>query len=534
MRIVGPRRFLRQAIGGLVMLTGVVACGEFKRPPPEGNEPEEEVKTAQVTVWGDRYEIFLEHRLIAVNGATKFITHVTDLESLRPRTEGPVTFVLRQAAGADHFEHTEAAPARAGIYIPELTFPSAGEWSVTLRIPHEGDESVLVLPPFTVYASLAEATRAPDPGAPEGISFLKEQQWKVFSKTEPVGKRRLVQRLRLTGKVAARPGSRAAVTPPLAGQLLAPPDGEVPSIGDRVKSGQTLGLVQPPFSDFAVNLVESEARVIEARLALDLAEKSHARVEMLAEDETKSQRELQEAAFQLEVAKARLQAAVSVKQAYEKAGAILLDGDGQGLPAVRLKAPIDGVIIDVSSTVGEYVTPEESLFTILNPEVVYIEARVPEADLGRVGSSLGAIYEAPHGRGTFAPVLGEGGGRVVLFGHEVDPGTRTVPLTYELPNPEGDLRIGMALGLYLETASAEDAIAIPTSAVVDEEGRPVAFVQVSGETFQKRALTLGMRDGSYVQILDGLSTGERVVTRQAYAIRLASVSTSIPAHGHGH
>ena len=59
----------------------------------------------------------------------------------------------------------------------------------------------------------------------------------------------------------------------------------------------------------------------------------------------------------------------------------------------------------------------------------------------------------------------------------------------------------------------------------------MAFVQVSGETFQKRELTLGMQDGAFVQVLAGLSAGERVVTKGAYAIRLASVSTTIPATG---
>ena len=77
-------------------------------------------------------------------------------------------------------------------------------------------------------------------------------------------------------------------------------------------------------------------------------------------------------------------------------------------------------------------------------------------------------------------------------------------------------------------------MAIPDSAIVEEGGQPVAFVQVSGETFQKRELTLGIRDGNWVQVLTGVSEGERVVTKGAMAIRLASVSSVIPAHGHAH
>jgi membrane fusion protein, heavy metal efflux system len=105
---------------------------------------------------------------------------------------------------------------------------------------------------------------------------------------------------------------------------------------------------------------------------------------------------------------------------------------------------------------------------------------------------------------------------------------------YELPNPDGRLRIGMALTVYVETAHVEEALVVPVAALVDEDGRAIAFVQVSGETFEKRDLTLGIRDGAFVQILAGLAEGERVVTKGAYAIRLASVSTTIPAHGHAH
>ena len=92
----------------------------------------------------------------------------------------------------------------------------------------------------------------------------------------------------------------------------------------------------------------------------------------------------------------------------------------------------------------------------------------------------------------------------------------------------------MALTVYVETAHVTEALAVPASALVDEDGRAVAFVHVAGETFQKRDLTLGIQDGTFVQVLAGLSAGERVVTRGAYAIRLASVSTTIPAHGHAH
>jgi RND family efflux transporter MFP subunit len=181
------------------------------------------------------------------------------------------------------------------------------------------------------------------------------------------------------------------------------------------------------------------------------------------------------------------------------------------------------------------VQTETPVFSLLNTETVLIEAQLPEADLARLGSSYRAIYETSAAPGTFVPLLSpEGAGRLVVVGTRVDAKTRTVPLVYEVPNPDGHLRIGMALTIYLETAHVAEALAVPVSALVEEDGRAVAFVQVSGETFHKRELTVGVQDGAFVQVLTGLSAGERVVTKGVYAIRLASVSTTIPAHGHAH
>ena len=97
---------------GMLLLA---ACG---REGVSASPPEEEEKTAQVTVWSERFEIFLEHRLLVVNTPTTFITHVTDLTTLEPRREGPVTFVLQQGTETPSTQ-VVPAPARDGIYLPE-------------------------------------------------------------------------------------------------------------------------------------------------------------------------------------------------------------------------------------------------------------------------------------------------------------------------------------------------------------------------------------------------------------------------------
>jgi RND family efflux transporter MFP subunit len=492
----------------------------------------EEPKTAQITAWGERHEIFAEHRFAVANTPVKFVAHVTDLKTLEPRHEGPVRFLLRLGGGAP-IEQVEKEPARAGIYEAMLKFPQAGDWTVSVRIPTDDGEKTVLLPAVKVFATKHDADHAGEQEAPDGITFLKEQQWKVLAKAEPVTKRRLVERVRVPATVTARPGSLAQVVTPLAGRLLPPPGKALPTVGDRVEKGQTLALVQPPFSELAVRFAESEAEVTRAGLAVELAELTFKRVEKLAAAEAKSGRELQEADFALKSAQARLAAAQSLQATYRQAGAAQPPG-GAAQPAVEIKSPIAGVLTEERRTPeGEHVAAETLLFTVLDNASVFIEAKVPEASMTKLSDAKDASYELPGETGKFTGIT-EASGRLVFTGLQVDAATRTVPLIYEVKNAGSRLRIGQLLNLHVETRHAEDAVAVPDSAIVEEGGRPVAFVQVGGETFQKRDLTPGIRDGNWVQVLAGVKEGERVVTKGAYAVKLASMSSAIPAHGHAH
>ena len=87
----------------------LLASGCDHKHPEEKHKDVE--KTSQVTVWDDRFEIFLEHARLVANAATPFVTHVTDLTSLEPRREGKLTFAFR-AKDAPYVELVENAPVR--------------------------------------------------------------------------------------------------------------------------------------------------------------------------------------------------------------------------------------------------------------------------------------------------------------------------------------------------------------------------------------------------------------------------------------
>jgi cobalt-zinc-cadmium efflux system membrane fusion protein len=489
-----------------------------------------EARTAQITVFGERHEIFAEHRLVVAGTATRFVTHVTDLKTLEPRREGPVRFQMRLGQEAP-LEQAEPAPSRAGIYEAMLTFPKAGEWSVALVVPTDDGEQTIPFTPVKVFANAHDAEHAELPEPPDGISFLKEQQWKVLSKTEPSAKRRIVERVRVAARVRAKPGFSATLVAPVSGQLAAPADQMLPQPGQRVAAGQLLALLKPNFSEAAAKVAEADAEFTTARAALDQAEAAFARTRKLAAEQAKSPRELQEAELAHASAKARYAAAAGLLATFKRSGGVV-SPDAPLL--MELRAPIAGVLNSMAAGPGETVSADQPVFSVLNPESVWIEANIPETSVGRLSAARDALVELPGPAGRFISVTGEGRGQLISLGLEVDSAMRTVPLIYEMKNPDGTLRVGQSLNLHVETARAEETLAIPDAAMVEEDGRPIAFVQVAGETFEKRDLAIGIRDGNWVQVLSGITEGERVVTKGAYAVRLASVSSAIPAHGHVH
>jgi len=116
----------------------------------------------------------------------------------------------------------------------------------------------------------------------------------------------------------------------------------------------------------------------------------------------------------------------------------------------------------------------------------------------------------------------------------IDPATRALPVQFQVRNPNGQLLIGQTGTAVLYAGSRQKLPAVPREAVLMEAGRPYVFVQVGGETFNRRYIEIGTRDGDQVGVRSGLTPGERVVTRGAYDVQLASAAGALPAEGHVH
>ena len=155
---------------------------------------------------------------------------------------------------------------------------------------------------------------------------------------------------------------------------------------------------------------------------------------------------------------------------------------------------------------------------------------MPEAYVGRIREISGAWFRLDNVPGAIE-VPREA---LISVGTELDAQSRTLPVRFRVDNARRELFAGMRTQAHLIVDAPRMTAAIPSAAVIDDAGADVVYVQTGGESFERRAVRLGVRDGDYVEVTDGVAPGEWVAAVGAYAIKLASTSTGSIGHGHAH
>jgi membrane fusion protein, heavy metal efflux system len=473
-------------------------------------------------------ELFLEMETPVKDRESALAIHLTRLADWKPVTTGAVTVVL--AGGGGEERYVAAAPQTPGIFRVQMKPRTVGQGTLVVSLDVNGTVDRHELGPVTVHASKDEARRARAEAGTRRptIAFSKEQQWATDFATAPVEARALRASVLANGTLRARPEGEAHVSTSAPGRLVA--TGEAfPRIGMEVKRDQVLAAIAPKLGG-ETDLASLELGISRARLDLDQGRRERERLDALLQQGAVPERRAVEARHQESLARAELSAAERRLEQYRGTQRATASG-AQGRLALR--SPIAGTIVAVKAGPGAFVEQGKEIFQVVDLDRIWLEVQIPEADIGRVRNATSAWFEVEGYERPFE-VGPAAGGRLIAFGGVVDPETRTAPLLFELPNRDRALRVGMFARVRVLVGEPKTGVAIPSSALVDEAGQPVAYVQVEGETFERRALTLGVRDGSWVEVVEGVAAGERVVTRGAYQVRLATSGSSAPAHGHVH
>lgn len=493
----------------------------------------------KITHLSDKSELFVEFPALVVGQPATFVSHFTWLANFKPVTQGQLTLILSGGAPNSPEERFSVeAPSVPGIFKPTITPKVSGERELTLLV--KTDQGVLTheLGPVSVFADAKAAAANHTEPSTEGIAFSKEQQWKIDFAISEVVAGRISDTINATGVIKATPDGEALLPAPAAGVVRAA--GTFPRIGQLVKKGQILAVLAPRLGG-DTDQATLDANASKTRVALELTRRERERMETLFKDEAIPEKRLIEARANEKMAEAEFRAGQA------RAGQL-----SSGAGGIALRSPIDGVLADVSVASGAFVAEGAPLFHVADTRRLWLEARVPESNLGRLGTPNGVRFSVEGFEPTFTVDIDttaqtktdrktqnkpgdpntNQNGRLVAIGGVVDPATRTVPAIVEFTNPGGALRLGMSAKVQLLTGALKDTLLIPASAVQDESGTQVVYVQTGGESFERRLVQTGPRNGDRIAITAGLEAGQRIVSQGAYLIRL-STSKAGPA-GHAH
>jgi RND family efflux transporter MFP subunit len=434
-----------------------------------------------------------------------------------PVAKGAINLVWTHEAG--HWtSRVIREPDHPGLYHIDAQLPQAGHWSLRVTVENGGQSAEIT--GIHVAASDMDALHHHGPELPEGdglVTMTKEQQWRLGVVGTTAVRRGFTQPLRVAAKVEAPPSRRIVVTTAVGGRVGPSRSGRVPVLGQKVQAGQVLGTIRVPMTGNAKDLAEAEADLIRASEDLQLAEVELERAESLFKAGAASRRRVEEA-----------RAEVVAAQARQASARRLLSGEE---PVQEIVTPIAGMIVAVNAGPGSFVEAGDAVVTVLDASRVWVRGHIPETAL----EDLPPQPEARLGiHGALREACNIEGAELIYLAPEIDPATRTAAVVYAVDNPDLHLRPGQSLGLALDTITTLDGLVIPISALVDEHGQPVVFVQVAGETFVKRYVQLGGQDGEVALVTSGLVEGDRVVVRAPWAVKLAATATVTPGHGHAH
>ena len=196
-----------------------------------------------------------------------------------------------------------------------------------------------------------------------------------------------------------------------------------------------------------------------------------------------------------------------------------LNQDGHGTHRTAshdtLRAPISGIITKYDVSPGEVVDRGKELFTIVDVSSVWVEADVYEKDIGLVRAGGEArITVASYPDKVFT-------GKITYVSDFLDPSSRTAKVRCVVANPGGLLKLEMFATIDIPEAEVRQALAVPAASLHQMGNEAVVFVQRDATHFEKRVVQTGERTDNWVEILNGIQSGEKVVTTGSFYLKSA-------------
>jgi RND family efflux transporter MFP subunit len=282
-------------------------------------------------------------------------------------------------------------------------------------------------------------------------------------------------------------------------------------LGSSVRRGQALSVI------FSAELADAQMKYLSLRAMLEADRQKLERTQKLVALGSVSRQELEEvtavhASRETEVAAAG-QRLLLLGLTPDRLGK--LTSAAQVVSEVTVPAPADGLVIARAVNPGQVINAGQELFVVTDLSTVWAIGDLYERDFPRVRVGAPASVAIPSVPDRTPK------GRVAYIDPRVDAATRTAKVRVEVPNPAGDLRLGMFVTVNFETGSTERVTVVPRTAIQMIGERPVVYVAAEGEEgkFTERTVKLGTLVGDSMQVLDGLKPGEKVVSEGSFFLR---------------
>jgi len=467
-----------------------------------------ELEPLSHTIYTQHSELFVEYKPLVVGSSSKFAAHFTVLgENFTALNDATITVSL--IIGSEGIKNTVASPGSPGIFRLALTPKTAGTGTLIFDIKTQDFTDTITIENVVVYPDEKTAlSQQPEHSDSGDISYLKEQAWKVEFANQAIVKQNFTTVIKTGGQLLSAPGDEMIVTAKASGVVVF--SGKNTIVGSAISSGSSLftisgGDITQGNLDAAVQ--ESKANYLKAKTDFERSKELNA-------DKIISDREFQQVKLQYDNARLSYN---TIAKNYTSKG-------------LNILSPMTGFIKSIMVTEGQFVQSGTPLATISKNKKLLLQANVSQNDFNKLSTITSANFKTAEGKIFNTADLN---GKMISYGKSASANSPFIPVTFEIDNT-AQLISGSGVEVYLKSTVIPDALVVPVSALVEEQGNFYVYVQTGGESFQKREVKLGGSDGLNVQILSGINQNERVVTKGAYQIKLATASGALPAHGHEH
>ncbi|MDQ3011365.1 MAG: efflux RND transporter periplasmic adaptor subunit [Acidobacteriota bacterium] len=361
----------------------------------------------------------------------------------------------------------------------------------------------------------AESQKAPPPAKVENavkeselatIKLTPQAEQRLGITTAPVAVERVAQTRTFAGEVVLPPDRTTSVAAPISGTLSANSTPLV--VGAFVRKGQPVYRLTPflaPERDLRVQL---ERDIATTQTKVDAARVRFNRAEQLLRDRAGSEKSVEQAREELDIAENDLKAARTRLERYDKAP---VSAD----VSVNITAPRDGMIQKVLANPGQTVAAGSPLFEVVNLASVWIRVPVYVGDLRlidrRQSARVHALNEAPGEHGAVARAA-----RPVNAPPSANPLNDTADLYFELANADGSLRPGQKMGVTLAERSTEESLVVPWSAVLhDTGGGTWVYENTAPQLYARRRVEVRRVVDKLAVLARGPAVSAKVVTAGA-------------------